>query len=79
MNKESKTASELEAIILQRAGELAGCAQVKKVAVTSGDTGWRVVTILRNGHVMRSFKEIDDIATELRLKYDLAASPSGNE
>ena len=79
MNKETKTASELEAMILRRAGELAGCAEVKKVAVTSGNAGWRVVTILRNGHVLRSFKEIDDIATELAMMYDLAASPSGNE
>ena len=79
MNKESKTASELEAMILHQAGELADCAEVKKVAVTSGNAGWRVVTILRNGHLLRSCKEIDDIASELRVKYDVAASPSGNE
>jgi len=72
MNKETKTASELEAMILQRAGERADCAEVSSVAVTPGDLGWRVVTILRNGHILPSFNEIDEIANELRAKYDLA-------
>jgi hypothetical protein len=73
MKKESKTASELEAMIMQRVGERPDCAAVRSVAVTSGELGWRVVTILRNGHVLQSFKEIDEIVRELRDKYDLAA------
>ena len=79
MDKEKKSATELEAMILQRAGERADCADVGSVAVTSGDLGWRVVTVLRNGNVLPSFKEIDEIANELRAKYDLAAGLSGNE
>ena len=70
MNKESKTASELEAVILQRAGERAGCADVKGVAVTTGDVGWRVVTILGTDMYCRRSKRL----TKSRVSFALSTT-----
>jgi len=78
MNKEPKTASELEAMIMQQASERSDCAEVRSVAVTSGDLGWRVVTILRDGNMMITTpKAIEQIASELRVRYELA--PAKND
>ena len=74
MNKETKTRSELEEMLLQRAAGRSDCAEIAKVAVTPGEAGWRVVTILKNGHMVRSFKPMDDIAAELITKYALSSS-----
>jgi hypothetical protein len=71
MSKETKNASEL-AMIMERARQRLDCAEVTAVAVRSGEIGWRVITIFRDGRVLASFKEIDEIASELRAKYDLA-------
>ena len=72
MTKETKKPSELEAMIMEQARQRPDCAQVNAVAVTAGDLGWRVITILRDGSTSAS-KEIEEIASELRAKYDLAA------
>jgi hypothetical protein len=72
MHRETRTAAELEAMIMQRAGALADCADIGSVAVRSGKIGWRVVSILRDGRMMTAVKAIDDIANELRAKYDLS-------
>ena len=72
MSKEMKTASELEAMILERARQRPDCAHVTNVAATSGDVGWRAMAILRDGRLLAS-KEVEEIARELRAKYDLAA------
>ena len=71
MNREPKTATELEAMIMKRARLRPDCAEVRAVAVRSGEVGWRVVTILLDGRMM-TVRAIDDIANELRAKYDLA-------
>jgi hypothetical protein len=70
MSKEAKTAKELEAMIVARAADRADCAEVKTIAVRQGEVGWRVVTIVSDGRMM-TVKAIDDIANELRAKYDL--------
>ena len=69
MDRESKTAAELEEMIMQRAR--ADCAEVRAVAVRSGELDWRVVAILHDGRMM-TVKAIDEIANELRAKYDLS-------
>jgi hypothetical protein len=71
MDRETKTAAELEALIMEQAGERADCADVRAVAVRSTEIGWRVVAILRDGRMM-NVKAIDDIANELRAKYDIS-------
>ena len=73
MSKEARTASELEAMIMQHARQRPDCDQVTNVAVTPGQAGWRVIAILRDGVVVVSFSAIDEIASELRAKFDLAA------
>jgi hypothetical protein len=70
MRKEAKSASQLEAMIMQKAALRADCAEVMAVAVRGGQMGWRVVTITRDGR-MTSIVAIDEIADELRAKYDL--------
>ncbi len=71
MNKEARTHSELEVMIMQRACERSDCAEVTSVGVTSGDLGWRVIAILRDGNMVTTI-EIEQIASDLRAKYDLA-------
>jgi len=70
-DKVTKTASELEAMILQRALERADCAEVKTVAVLPGNVGWRAIAVLRDGNLITP-PAIEEIAAELRDKYDLA-------
>jgi hypothetical protein len=71
MDRQIKTASEVEAMIMDRAREHPDCAHVKAVAVRSGEVGWRVVAITTDGRMM-SVKPIDDIAHELQAIYDLS-------
>ena len=71
MERQTKTASEVEAMIMDRARDHADCAHVKAVAVRSGEVGWRVVAITTDGRMM-SVKAIDDIAHELQASYELS-------
>jgi hypothetical protein len=66
LDKESKSASELEAMIMQRVSTQADCAEVRTVAVTSGDLGWRVMSLPGTVEWWRSRR-----STKLRMSYGL--------
>ena len=47
MERETKTAAKLEAMIMQLAGEATDCDEVKALAVKSSEIGCRVLAIVR--------------------------------
>ena len=57
---------------MERVAKRPELAQVKSVVVAGDETGWRVAAVIRHGHAP-SISQIEEIANELRGKYDLAA------
>lgn len=70
--KELKAQAELEALVMDRIGQMPELGHVKRVFVAGDQTGWRIAAIVRDGHEPK-MKQIEQIADELRARYELAA------
>ena len=66
MAKHTKTAPELEALILLRASERADGAEVKTIAVLPANGGWRAIAVLRDGNLITP-PGIEEIAADYAL------------
>jgi hypothetical protein len=72
MIKQTLTRKEIQERIMREARLRPDCNDVTDVIVITDANGWFVNAVIRDNEVSK-MKEIDEIASELRSRYDLAA------